>query len=309
MGVISEVIPCFSRRRIYGYKFVAFSSLAIAVIGFFVWGHHMFVSSQSVYAGMVFSFLTFFVAIPTAIKVLNWTMTMYKGSVSLEAPMLYAIGFLGLFVIGGMTGLFLSTMATDIHLHDTYFVVAHFHYVMMGSTLIAFIGGVYYWWPKMFGKMYNEILGRIGAVIVFVGFNLTFFPMFIVGSQGMPRRYANYAEKFQDLNILATIGAYILATGLFMTLFYLLASLKNGKKAPRNPWGGATFEWLTASPPPHHNFDHPPKMHDPYDYHLYEYVSEEEGYKYTPDPRAEWAKNGTSHDPDADWMKDEGIKS
>ncbi|MCB1070605.1 MAG: cbb3-type cytochrome c oxidase subunit I [Kiritimatiellae bacterium] len=272
MGVVSEIIACFSRRRIYGYKFVAYSSLAIAVIGFFVWGHHMFVSSQSTYAGMIFSFLTFFVAVPTAIKVLNWTMTMYKGSISLEAPMLYAFGFLGLFTIGGMTGLFLSTLATDIHLHDTYFVVAHFHYVMVGGGVMGFLGGLHFWWPKMTGRMYPEGWAIFAAIVIFVGFNLTFFPQFQLGYHGMPRRYHEYPADFQVLHIMSTAGASVLGFGYLLMAGYLGWSLKFGKKAGANPWDARGLEWETSSPPPTENFLVPPVVrHEAY---AYEFESE-----------------------------------
>lgn len=254
MGVISELVSCFSRRRVYGYTFVAFSTLAIAVIGFFVWGHHMFVSSQSVYAGLVFSFLTFFVAIPTAIKILNWIMTMFKGSISFEAPMLYAFGFLGLFTIGGLTGLFLSTMATDIHLHDTYFVVAHFHYVMVGGGVMGFLGGIHFWWPKMTGRMYPEGWAKFAAIVIFIGFNLTFFPQFQLGYHGMPRRYHTYAAEFQVLHIMSTAGASVLGAGYMIMAGYLGWSLFKGKKAPANPWNARGLEWETSSPPPTENF-------------------------------------------------------
>jgi cytochrome c oxidase subunit 1 len=254
MGVISELISCFSRRRVYGYTFVAFSSLAIAVIGFFVWGHHMFVSSQSVYAGLIFSFLTFFVAIPTAIKILNWIMTMFKGSISFETPMLYAFGFLGLFTIGGLTGLFLSTMATDIHLHDTYFVVAHFHYVMVGGGVMGFLGGLHFWWPKMTGRMYPEAWAKFAAIVIFIGFNLTFFPQFQLGYHGMPRRYHTYVEEFQVLHIMSTAGASVLGVGYMIMASYLGWSLFKGRKATSNPFNARGLEWETTSPPPTENF-------------------------------------------------------
>src|SRR6476660_7028810 len=218
MGVISELISNFSRKKIFGYEFVAFSSIAIAVFGFLVWGHHLFVSGQSIYASLIFSIISFAVAIPSAIKVFNWTATLYKGSISWETPMLYAIGFMGLFLIGGLTGLFLGSMGLVVHLTDTYFVVAHFHYVMVGGTVLGYMGGLHYWWSKMTGKMYSEFWGKISAMLVFVGFNLTFFPQFILGYLGMPRRYAAYPEEFQVLNILSTAGASILAVGYILPL-------------------------------------------------------------------------------------------
>ena len=268
MGVISELIPCFSRKRIFGYHFVAFSSLAIAVIGFSVWGHHMFVSSQSVYAGMVFSVLSFIVAVPSAIKVFNWTATLYKGSVSYDTPMLYAFGFIGLFTIGGLTGLFLAAIAVDVHLHDTYFVVAHFHYIMVGGMVLSFMGGLHYWWPKITGRLYPETMGRIAALVTFIGFNLTFFPQFLLGYLGQPRRYHAYPPEFQVFHVLSTAGASILGIGYLMPLLYLLWSLKYGKRAPANPWQATGLEWQTPSPPPRDNFEKIPIIADePYDYH------------------------------------------
>ncbi len=259
-GVISELITCFSRKHIFGYKFIAFSSLAIAIIGFFVWGHHMFVSSQSIYAGLIFSFLSFLVAIPTAIKIFNWTATLYKGSISFETPMLYALAFIGLFTVGGVTGLFLASMATDVHLHDTYFVVAHFHYVMVGGMVTAFIGGLHFWWPKMTGRMYPELAGKFACVTVFIGFNLTFFPQFVVGYLGMPRRYYEYPDEFQILHVLSSAGATVLGFGFLMILIYMPWSLIWGKRAPANPWGAKGLEWTIASPPPMENFDVIPEV-------------------------------------------------
>jgi cytochrome c oxidase subunit 1 len=258
MGVVSELIACFSRKRIFGYGFVAFSSLAIAVLGFLVWGHHMFVSGQSVYAGLIFSLLSFLVAIPSAIKVFNWTATMYKGSISFEAPMLYAFGFIGLFTIGGLTGLFLANLGTDVHLHDTYFVVAHFHYIMVGGAIMGFLGGLHFWWPKMTGRMYPATLARAAALILFVGFNLTFFPQFILGFLGLPRRYHVYPPEFQVLNVLSTAGASILGLGYLLALIYLLWSLRYGAAAEANPWAAVGLEWEIASPPPTDNFDKTP---------------------------------------------------
>jgi cytochrome c oxidase subunit I len=258
MGVISELISNFSRKKIFGYEFIAFSSIAIAVFGFLVWGHHMFVSGQSIYAGLVFSFLTMVVAVPSAIKMFNWTATLYKGSVSFDTPMLYALGFMGLFLIGGLTGLFLGSIGLTVHLTDTYFVVAHFHYVMVGGQVIAYLGGIHYWWPKMTGKMYSEFWGKISAMLVFIGFNLTFFPQFILGYQGMPRRYASYPEELQVLNIFSTAGASVLGVGLIMPVIYLGHSLLYGRAAGDNPWMLPGLEWRTASPPPTENFEKTP---------------------------------------------------
>jgi cytochrome c oxidase subunit 1 len=267
MAIISELIAVHARKKIFGYRAVAFSSLAIAGIAFIVWGHHMF-TSQGEVISVIFSALTFLVAIPTAVKVFNWTATLYKGSIALTTPMLYALGFLFLFSIGGLTGLFLGALATDLHLHDTYFVVAHFHYVMMGGTIIAFVGGIHHWWPKMFGKMYYEPAAKLGFWLVFIGFNLTFFPQFIMGSQGMPRRYASYAPEFTIYHELSTIGAFTLLAGFLVHLFTFVHSLLAGPKAEPNPWGGLTFEWTNASSPPiEHNFEHEPvATHGPYDY-------------------------------------------
>jgi cytochrome c oxidase subunit I len=276
MAIISEIIPVFSRKTIFGYKAIAFSSVAIALVGFMVWGHHMFVSGQSALAGAIFSFITFLVAIPSGIKVFNWLATMYRGSISFQAPMLYAISFLLLFAIGGLTGLFLGAISVDVHLHDTYFVVAHFHYVMMGGTVIAFLGGIHYWWPKMFGKMYSEGWARIACGLVFLGFNMTFLPQFVMGSRGMPRRYYNYLAEFQPLHVVSTIGSWILAVGFLVMLLYLFASLRKKEyDAPSNPWGAATLDWQTASPPIAHNFHGTPVVnHGPYDF---QYLSDPHG--------------------------------
>ena len=258
MAVISEIVPCFSRRPIFGYNLIAFSSIAIAVLGFLVWGHHMFVSGQSMYAGMVFSILSFLVAIPSAIKVFNWTWTMYKGSIRFDTPMLYALGFIGLFTIGGLTGLMLASLAIDVHVHDTYFVVAHFHYIMVGGTVMAYLGGIHFWWPKMTGRMYPELWGKLSALVVFVGFNLTFFPQFLLGYLGMPRRYYEYSPEFQVLNVMSTAGASILAVGYVLPLAYLLLSLRHPADAGPNPWRATGLEWQTESPPPVHNFEETP---------------------------------------------------
>jgi cytochrome c oxidase subunit I len=268
MGVISELVTCFARKRIFGYHFIAFSSLAIAVFGFLVWGHHMFVSGQSAYASMVFSVLSMIVAVPSAIKVFNWTATLYKGSISFDTPMLYAMGFLGLFTIGGLTGLMLATLAVDVHVHDTYFIVAHFHYIMVGGMLMAYLGGIHFWWPKMFGRMYPELLARFAAVVVFVGFNLTFFPQFLLGYLGMPRRYHAYPEEFGVLNVMSSAGASILGVGYLIPMCYLVWSLRYGKRVGPNPWDARGLEWEAAdSPPVTFNFDSTPiVVHEAYDY-------------------------------------------
>ncbi|MGE5610826.1 MAG: cytochrome c oxidase subunit I, partial [Bacillota bacterium] len=249
-AVISELITCFSRKNIFGYTFVALSSMAIAFTGFLVWGHHMFVSSQALYAGFVFSFLSYFVAVPSAVKVFSWSLTLYKGSISFDTPMLYTFGFLGLFTMGGLTGLFVAALGVDVHVHDTYFVIAHFHYIMVGGMVMAYLGGIHFWWPKMTGRMYPEWIGRFSAFTVFLGFNLTFFPQFILGYLGMPRRYHNYPPEFQWLNVMSTAGASILAVGYVLPLIYLLWSLKYGRIAGPNPRNATGHEWQTESPPP-----------------------------------------------------------
>ncbi len=267
MGVISELITAFSRKKIFGYHFIAFSSVAIAAIGFLVWGHHMFVSGQSIYAGLVFSALSMAVAIPSAVKVFNWTATLYKGSISYEAPMLYALGFIGLFTIGGLTGLYLATTAIDQHVHATYFVVAHFHYIMVGGAVMGYLGGIHYWWPKMSGRLYPDGWARVAAVIIFVGFNLTFFPQFVLGYLGMPRRYAVYPPQFQTLNVISTAGASILGLGYIIPLIYFAWSARYGPVAGPNPWKATGLEWTTASPPPTHNFEETPVVtEEPYGY-------------------------------------------
>jgi cytochrome c oxidase subunit 1 len=285
MGIISELMSVHSHKAIFGYRMIAYSSVAIALFGFLVWGHHMFTSGMAEVTTIIFSALTFTVSIPSAIKVFNWLFTMYQGTVSLVTPMLYALAFLFLFTIGGLTGLFLGTLSVDRHLHDTYFVVAHFHYVMMGGTLIAFLGGLFHWWPKMIGKMYNELGGQISAAIVFIGFNLTFLPQFVMGSRGMPRRYAQYDPEFQLMHQLSTIGAFILGLGLFVAAGVLLHSLFKGRKAPANPWGGDTLEWHCESPPPYYNFLRPPAVKDPYDYGHLVYDANVGGYVERPHSR------------------------
>ncbi len=267
MGVISEIVPAFAQKKLFGYRFVAYASIGLASLTFFVWGHHMFVNGESETSAMVFSVLSFAVAVPSAVKVYNWTATIYKGSIKLDTPMLYAMGYIGLFVVGGLTGLFLATLAIDEHVHDTYFVVAHFHYIMVGGTALAFLGGLHYWWPKFTGRLYPEAWGRISAFFMFVGFNTTFFPQFILGYLGMPRRYHVYPPEFQLLNILSSAGSLILALGYLFPMVYLTWSLRYGKRAPPNPWNAKGLEWTTSSPPPKHNFETPPVVDfEPYDY-------------------------------------------
>jgi cytochrome c oxidase subunit I len=278
MGIVSEIVCCFSRKRIFGYKAMALAVLGIAVLGFLVWAHHMFVAGISVYAALIFSLLSYFVAVPSAIKVFNWTATMYKGSITYQTPMLYAFGFVGLFTIGGLTGLFLACLGVDVHVTDTYFVVAHFHYVMVGGMVIAYLGGMHFWWPKISGRMYPEGWGKLAALIVFIGFNLTFFPQFVLGYMGMPRRYHAYPAEFQILNVLSTAGATILAVGYLLPMVYFLWSMRYGKPAPANPWNAAGLEWQTHSPPPTFNFDEQPVVtREAYDYdHMGEIPETEE---------------------------------
>lgn len=282
MAVMSEMITTFAKKPIFGYHFIAYSSIGLALLSFLVWGHHMFVSGQSKLANMVFSALTFSVAIPSAIKVFNWIATLYKSDIRLASPMIYALSFILLFTIGGVTGIFLGTLNVVVHLHDTYFVVAHFHYVMMGSALIAFFGALHYWWPKMTGRMYAEKPAQIMAVIVFFTFNLTFIPQFIMGSRGMPRRYFDYDPRFELMHQLSSLGAFLMGITLFFVVVNLFMSLKNGKKAPNNPWGGSTLEWQTTSPPPLYNFPmgQPIPMHKLYDYDDLVYDKETENWSY-----------------------------
>jgi cytochrome c oxidase subunit 1 len=274
MGVVSELVAAGCRKPVFGYAFVAFASLAIAVLGFLVWGHHMFVAGQSVYAALIFSLLSFLVAIPSAVKVFNWTATMYKGAVSWDTPMLYAYGFIGLFTIGGLTGLFLAAVGLDVHVTDTYFIIAHFHYIMVGGTIMGYLGGLHFWWPKISGRLYNEGLAKLSAGIIFIGFNLTFFPQFIVGYLGMPRRYHSYPEEFQVLNVLSSAGASILGVGYLIPMIYLMWSLRYGRLAGSNPWGAVGLEWTTTSPPPTENFAETPIV----TWEAYEYSAPVEGH-------------------------------
>ncbi|HUF41540.1 MAG TPA: cytochrome c oxidase subunit I [Verrucomicrobiae bacterium] len=260
MGVVSEIITAFSRKRIFGYRFIAVSSLLIAVLGFLVWGHHMFVSSQSVYAGLIFSFLSMFVAIPSAIKVFNWMATLYQGTIVYRTPLLYALGFIGLFTIGGLTGIFLATLAVNVHVHDTYFIIAHFHYIMVGGAVMAYLGGLHYWWPKITGRLYPEGWARLSALIIFIGFNLTFFPQFILGYLGMPRRYAAYPDEFQVLNVMSSAGASILGVGYLIPMIYFIWSMRYGPYAGSNPWDAKGLEWTISSPPPTENFARTPQV-------------------------------------------------
>jgi cytochrome c oxidase subunit 1 len=266
-GVVSEIIPTFCRKRIFGYKFIVWASVSIAVISFFVWGHHMFVAGTSLYSALLFSILSYLVAVPSAIKVFNWLGTMHKGFIRFDAPMLYALGFIGLFTIGGLTGLWIAALAGDVHLTQTYFVVAHFHYIMVGGMVSAFFGGLHFWWPKITGRMYPEMWARVAALVMFIGFNLTFFPQFILGYLGMPRRYFSYAPEFQVLNVLSSAGASILASAYLLPLAYLIWSLLYGARAPANPWGATGLEWQTPSPPPTMNFIQTPLVTEgPYAY-------------------------------------------
>src|SRR5438093_2304964 len=274
MGVVSALVAAFCRKPVFGYSFVAFASLAIAVLGFLVWGHHMFVAGQSVYAALIFSILSFLVAIPSAVKVFNWTATMYKGAVSWETPMLYAYGFIGLFTIGGLTGLFLAAIGVDVHVTDTYFIVAHFHYIMVGGTIMGYLGGLHYWWPKISGRLYNESLAKLSAGIIFVGFNLTFFPQFVVGYLGMPRRYHAYPEEFQVLNVLSSAGASILGVGYLVPMIYLMWSLRYGPLSWANPLAAVWLDWTTSVPPPTENFAEPPVV----TWNAYEYQSRVEDH-------------------------------
>jgi cytochrome c oxidase subunit 1 len=267
MGIVSEIITCFSRKNLFGYKFVVFATIGIAVLSFLVWAHHMFVAGQSVYAALIFSFLSYCVAVPSAIKVFNWTATLYRGSVTYHTPMLYALGFIGLFTLGGLTGLFLAALGLNVHVHDTYFVIAHFHFIMVGGMVMAYMGGLHYWWPKITGRLYSEGWGRLAALIIFIGFLLTFLPQFVLGYLGMPRRYYAYPPEFQILNVLSTAGASILAVGYALPLTYLIWSLRYGPVAGPNPWHATGLEWQTTSPPPTSNFEETPVVDcGPYEY-------------------------------------------
>jgi cytochrome c oxidase subunit I len=267
MGVVSELVTTFAHKRPFGYAYIALASVAIAVLGFLVWGHHLFVAGESMYSAMIFSMLSYLVAVPSGVKVFNWTATLHKGTIELKTPMLYALGFIGLFTIGGLTGLFVASLGFDMHVHDTYFIVAHFHYIMVGGMVMGYLGGIHYWWPKISGRMYPEAWGRIAAITIFLGFNLTFFPQFVLGYLGMPRRYWQYPDEFHVLNVLSTAGASILGLGYVLPMAYLLWSLRYGEPATANPWGATGLEWQTPSPPPRDNFERTPVVtRPPYDY-------------------------------------------
>ncbi|MEQ8349605.1 MAG: cbb3-type cytochrome c oxidase subunit I [Sneathiellaceae bacterium] len=268
MGVVTELLTCFARRRVFGYRFMVYALLGIAAVGFLVWGHHMFTSGQAAYASVIFSMLSFLVAVPSAIKVFNWTATFYRGSIRFTSGMLYGLGFVGLFTMGGLTGLFLAAIPIDIHVHDTAFIVAHFHYIMVGAVVTAFYGGLHFWWPKITGRLYPEGWARFAAILMFFGFNLTFFPQFILGYLGMPRRYHSYPAEFQVWQVLSSGGSAVLALAYLLPMAYLAWSLVWGRRAGANPWGAAGLEWRAASPPPEHNFtDEPVVDGPPYDYH------------------------------------------
>jgi cytochrome c oxidase subunit 1 len=295
MGIISEIIAVHSHRHIFGFRFIAFSSIAIAIFSFLVWGHHMFTSGQSALMNVLFSAITFSVAIPSAVKVFNWVATLYKGSISLNTAMWYGLSFIFLFTIGGLTGIPLAVLSTDIHLHDTYFVVAHFHYVMMGSALIAMIGGLHHWWPKMTGRMFSEFWGKVACALVFVGFNVTFFTQFMLGSQGMPRRYYLYQPEFQIYHHISTGGSYIMGLGFLITAIYLIHSLFAGRRAPANPWGGASLEWQCTSPPPHDNFAVTPRVGDCYDFSAVSWDEKQQGYVVDVEAHVAAAQSGKGH--------------
>lgn len=267
-GVVGEIIPVFSRKPLFGYKMVVLSSMMIAAVGFVVWAHHMFVSGISDFSAKLFSVITFLVAVPTAIKVFNWVSTMYRGSISFKTPMLYAMSFVFLFMVAGTTGIYLAMLGVDVYYHDTYFVVAHFHYTIQGGAVIGLIAALHMWFPKMTGKMYNETVAKSAFALLFIGFNLAFIPQFLLGMAGMPRRYYDYPPQYETLHFISTIGAYMNALGYLTIIVTLLWTARYGKvKAPRNPYNSLSLEWQTASPPIHENFEETPIVtEEPYNY-------------------------------------------
>jgi cytochrome c oxidase subunit 1 len=267
MGAISEIMPVYARRTIFGYRYIVFSSIAIAALGSLVWGHHMFVSGQSYAAGTIFSLLTMLVAIPSAVKVFNWVATLYKGSIVLETPLLFAMSFIFLFTIGGLSGMMIGVLSFNVHVHDTYFIVGHFHYVMFGGMGMAFFAAIHHWFPKMFGRMYRKKAANVSWLLILVGFNALYLPFFVLGWQGMPRRYYDYLPQYQAAHVVSTVGSWILIAGLLLMLHNLARSLRRGERAPSNPWGGTTLEWTVASPPPVENFEKVPEIdRGPYEY-------------------------------------------
>jgi cytochrome c oxidase subunit 1 len=272
MGVVSEIIPCFSRKRISGYRALAASSVTIAALGVLIWGHHLFLSEQSIYGGLLFSIFSLLVTIPLVVNVFHWTATLYQGRIYLRTPMLYALGSIGLFTIGGLSGLFLATLGVSAHLEDTYFFIAHFHYVLVGGAAMGYLAAIHFWWPKITGRLYPEFWGKVAAVIIFIGFNLTFLPQFILGYLGMPRRFYHYPPEFQVLNVFSTAFASIMGVGYILPLVYLIWSLRYGQASGPNPWSATGLEWQTASPPPKGNFSEVPTVKE--EAYAYEKIAE-----------------------------------
>ena len=278
MGMVSEVLPTFSRKPLFGYSVVVYSGVLIAIMGWGVWSHHMFATGLGPIADSVFSATTMLIAIPTGVKIFNWIATMWGGRVELKTPMLFAIGFIAMFIIGGLSGVMHASPPSDLQQTDTYFIVAHIHYVLVGGAIMGIFAAIYYWWPKITGRMYPERISQFAAILVFLGFNVTFLTQFVVGSKGMPRRYYDYVDRFSIYHQISSIESYVMAVGFFVCLFCLLHSLFRGRPAPANPWGGNSLEWWTPSPPPHDNFDELPEPDDPYDYQHWEYDESIDGY-------------------------------